>query len=283
MNDIRFLPMQSPPPSGLFCFVASRFTAVSPTWKEATPPKDMESSTYVDIPDDLDTTSIGLSILHRFGKVKMNMINKVLDKMMGYLSMDDGIVQVYFDIERPRIDPVAIANVLYLFHLAGRGHEVERSERFLEQVLLHRAYEDGTIYYNLPESFLLHVARLVNKFPDHFGDNGMKSLLQKRLSEHLAALLTDTESTLYAISLAMCMRACLLCDVEGSEHHILMKEARRRLVGLQRQDGSWDCDPYYRYGSNSRSWIGNEGLTTAYALLALDPHLGSQDCRVDKE
>ncbi|KAH7279186.1 hypothetical protein KP509_37G009100 [Ceratopteris richardii] len=279
MNDARFLPINSPPPTGLFCFVSDGYTGFSPDlfMKDTVVQIDSDASTYVDSPADLDTTSVGLSVMHDFSKVDMETINMVLDNMLQYLSMDDGIVQVYFDKERPRVDPVVVANVLYLFHLAGRHHEIESSATFIHQVLLHRAYENGTIFYALPECFLFHVSRIVHRFPDQFADNGIRDLLQHRLRQHISNLVGDLPNNNLAMSLAMSIVACYFCGLDGAEHDLVQRKVLCRMLELQREDGSWNCDPYYRYGSNVVSWIGNEGVTTAFALLAMNLHSGSNN------
>ncbi|MCO5611630.1 hypothetical protein L7F22_065884 [Adiantum nelumboides] len=280
LNDPRFLPMQSPPANGLICFVDKRNCSVD-TFRtmglfsqekskeclaSSMPILQMDASTFKDIPNDLDTTSIGLSVLHKVGKVSMETINKVLDKMLTHVSKDDGVLQVYFDFERPRIDPVVVANAVYLFHLAGRGREVEASERFVKSVLLHRAYEpDGTIYYNLGEAFLLQVARLVHEFEEHFTKSGMRGLLTARLKEHRVSATWRRKREEDALALAMCMRAWQLCGVAADE----LEDEARQLKTMQREDRWWGCHAYYRYGGNLRSWIGSKALTTAYALAAL--------------
>ena len=64
------------------------------------------------IPEDIDTTSVGLSVLYKFGKVTMDTINRVHNKMLlKHVS-------------------VAVTNTLFLFHFAGRGHEVLMGEVF---------------------------------------------------------------------------------------------------------------------------------------------------------
>lgn len=77
---------------------------------------------------------------------------------------DAGVLQVYFDHARPRVDPVA-ANALFLFALAGRAADAPPTEAFVRAVLRRRAHQGGTPYYPLPESFLYAVSRLVDAFP----------------------------------------------------------------------------------------------------------------------
>ncbi|MCO5604290.1 hypothetical protein L7F22_058455 [Adiantum nelumboides] len=135
----------------------------------------------------------------------METINIVLDTMLMQLSRDDGVLQVYFDSKNPQIYPVVVANAIYLFHLARRGQEVEASGRFVKDVLLHRAYEDGTLYYNVGDTFLLQVPRPVHEFKEHFTRSGMRGLLIAPLKElRVGATCWRKED---ARALAICMRA----------------------------------------------------------------------------
>lgn len=262
LNDHRFLPMQHPPHDhGLLCFMDisaylhERDTSRSANTKLNGSYYASDMCTLEDIPEDLDATSIGLSVLHKFGKVDLKIINRALDTMLQYRSEDDGLFLAYFDAERPRIDPVVVANVVYLFHLANRGHEVEINERFLESVLLHKAYEGGTYYYMMPETFLWCVARLVHTFKQHF--DKWRKLLADRLQ--------GGDKSTSVLARAVRMHACMLCELDDDDD----PRSREELVRMQRADGSWHCQPFYRYGSNVESWFTNEGLSTAFVLVVL--------------
>lgn len=106
-----------------------------------------------DFPCDADTTSIGLSVCD---SISLETRNRIMDDILN-LRDTDNIVQVYFDMSRPRIDPVVCVNVLTLFYLHGRGAELKETLDWVEAVLIHRAYTSGTRYYEPPEAFLLYV------------------------------------------------------------------------------------------------------------------------------
>lgn len=222
------------------------------------------------IPEDIDTTSVGLSVLYKFGKVGMGTINAVLDKVLAeHVCNVDSIIQTYFDVERPRIDPVVITNALFLFHVAGRGHQVLRSQTFVEHLLLHKGYEGGTLYYGFAEAFLFHVARLVNAFPDWFARTRMRDLLLKRLTEHEITFEVTAQSeppSINCLALAMYLRARLLSGLHNATTH------EQQLLGFQKENGSWGRHPYYHLGVDRRIWLSNEGLTTAFVLSVLTKH-----------
>jgi hypothetical protein len=191
LNDPRFLPMHAPPVDGVPLLHFMDWTRdedndINNTIRLQGLPREA-AFMLRSMPPDVDTTSIGLSVLCKLGKLRnggMSTLNSALDAMLSHaVCAVDNILQVYFDPSRPRIDPVAVANAVFLFHLARRGDEVRGSEEFVGDVLRYRAYACGTLYYD-PEAFLFHVARLVHAFPHHFVASGLSDLLVQRLDEH---------------------------------------------------------------------------------------------------
>ncbi|KAL3675504.1 hypothetical protein R1sor_025452 [Riccia sorocarpa] len=256
LGDEKFLPIESPPQGGTINFFPKSERSNLKGYSE-----NQNAFTHINYPDDIDTTSVGLSTLYKFSKVQMSLIDNVLDRIEKELVSEDGLFQVYFDPQRPRVDSVCIINVLYLFHLAGRGGtSVTRpSEEFILNLLQHRGYRRGTIYYISPEAFLLQLARLVFGFPAHFKKAGFVKLLKSRVLERVGK---DGS----ALTLAMRILACVMCGMESS----CVWEVEQ-LTRLQNVNGSWDVCPYYRY-NNVKAWIGNEALTTAFAVAAIEAH-----------
>jgi hypothetical protein len=192
LNDPRFLPMHAVPAdvAPLLHFMdgtQDEDSNIDDTIGMRVLPREV-AFMLRSLPPDVDTTSIGLSVLYKLGKLDagggMSALNGALDAMLSraVCAVDD-ILQVYFDPSRPRTDPVVVANAMFLFHLASREDEVRGSEEFVSDTLRHRAYACGTLYYD-PEAFLFHVARLVHAFPRHFEASGLRDLLVQRLNEH---------------------------------------------------------------------------------------------------
>jgi HAD superfamily hydrolase (TIGR01509 family) len=86
LTDPGFLPMHKAPVSGTF----NHFPPME-RLKERDP--NTNAVTHKSLPDDLDTTSTALSVLHKFSKVDMETIHVVLDKMVDTQN-SDGIFQV---------------------------------------------------------------------------------------------------------------------------------------------------------------------------------------------
>ncbi|KAI0058103.1 HAD-like protein [Artomyces pyxidatus] len=212
--------------------------------------------TTEEFPADLDTTSIALTVTQPDDAV----FNSVMDDMLQCLNTDH-IPQVYFDEQRPRIDPVVCVNVLSLFYSRGRGSELPQALDWVESTLQHRAYLEGTRYYQTAESFLFFVSRLLLSSNDEELHTRLKPLLKERLQERIGSS---------ADSLALAMRI-IACASLGIRDEVDL----RQLLPLQMEDGGWDASGVYKYGS-SGVMLGNRGLTTAFALNAITAIEGAQ-------
>ncbi|KAF8502428.1 HAD-like protein [Hysterangium stoloniferum] len=200
-------------------------------------------------PDDLDTTSLGLTITHYDDKTA----HAILDKMLEFVN-SDGILQTYFDKRRPRIDPCVCVNACNLFYRYGRGEQVQPTLEWVCEVLKNRAYIDGTLYYATPECFLFFVSRFLASCNDPNVQKKLRGLIQERLKERIGA---PGES----LALAMRVVACHTVDIEDLVDV-------QTLLTLQCDDGGWEAGWVYKYGSSGMA-IGNRGVSTAIALQAI--------------
>ncbi|KAI0001225.1 Haloacid dehalogenase-like hydrolase-domain-containing protein [Xylariaceae sp. FL0662B] len=200
-------------------------------------------------PDDLDTTSLALTVLRPSTEMAMS----VLDTMAEYFN-DDGTFQTYFDRGRARVDPVVSANILACFYTFNRGHEFERTLELVRSTLLDRSYMQGTRYYPSPDCCLGFIGRLLRSSGDAHLQTTLGPLLKSRMRERVGL-----EGN--ALDLAMRIVTCAQLGV-ACEHD------RRALLNLQGEDGSWEAGWMYQYGSTGVK-IGNRGVTTAMAAAAL--------------
>ena len=121
-------------------------------------------------------------------------------------------------------------------------------------VLEHRAYLDGTRYYETAECFLFFSARLLHKVRDETLYARLAQLLRERVLER-AGCTGD--------ALALAMRV-----IVGAAVGLRMERDLAALLPLQCEDGGWGPSWIYKYGSSGIK-IGNRGLTTALALNAI--------------
>jgi hypothetical protein len=121
-------------------------------------------------------------------------------------------------------------------------------------VLEHRAYLDGTRYYETAECFLFFSARLLHKVRDETLHARLTQLLRERVLER-------TGCTGDALALAMRV-------IVGAAVGLRMERDLAALLPLQCEDGGWEPGWIYKYGSSGIK-IGNRGLTTALALNAI--------------
>lgn len=161
-------------------------------------------------------------------------------------------------------------NVLTLFYSRGRGHELASTLDWVLGVLAHRAYLDGTRYYETAECFLFFAARLLCAAR-------ADAVLQARLAPLLRErVLERAGCTADALALAMRVLA-------GAAVGLRMERDLAALLPLQHEDGGWEPSWVYKYGSSDLK-LGNRGLTTAFALNAIAAlYPGPRKLRDDNE
>jgi hypothetical protein len=143
--------------------------------------------------------------------------------------------------------------VLTLFHLYRRGNQLESTRDWVLDVLCHRAYLDGTLYYYGPDPFLYFVSRLLTTAPALAPQ--VHNLLRDRVTERLGA---DGD----AVALSMRVAAAARVGIRAVVDH-------GRLLSMQEDDGGWPVGWMYKYGA-SGELIGSRRLATALALQALE-------------
>ncbi|KAH9021541.1 hypothetical protein EDB84DRAFT_1274935, partial [Lactarius hengduanensis] len=150
----------------------------------------------------------------------------------------------YFDAGRTRTDPIVALNLLRFFYSRGRGHELSHTLDWVLAVLEHRAYRDGTRYYETAECFLFFAAQLLRVTPDPNLHARLARLLRARIAERTDAASGDA--------------------LAGSVVGLRLAHGLALLLPLQ-------CEAHAGYTSMARlaSRIGNRGLTTALALNAI--------------
>ncbi|KAK6821639.1 hypothetical protein RU639_007744 [Aspergillus parasiticus] len=213
--------------------------------------------TQTEFPHDLDTTSLATTVLDR----PKDIANGIMDEMLKYRS-DDDLMLTFFTDFKNRVDPVVCCNVLSLFYKYGRGHELHRTLAWVRQVLIRRAYINGTAFYPMPEAFLYFFFRFlqhITHLPQLY--DGLKVLLKERLQERVGVPVDP-------ISLSMRLIAC-----NGVGIHDPM--GLNALLSMQNPDGSWDLGTMYHYASK-RLPIGNQGVSTAMAIKAIKQCQASQ-------
>ena len=137
-------------------------------------------------------------------------------------------------------------------------------------MLAHRAYLDGTRYYETAECFLFFAARLLRTARDDTAlQTRLAPLLRERVRER-AGCPGD--------SLALAMRV-----LAGAAVGLRMERDLAALLPLQQEDGGWEPSWVYKYGSSGLK-LGNRGLTTAFALNAIAAlYPGPQKLREQEE
>lgn len=144
----------------------------------------------------------------------------------------------------------------------GRGHELANTLEWVLGVLEHRAYLEGTRYYETAECFLFFSARLLHHLRGEPVHARLEQLLRERVLERAGN---------QGDALALAMRVLV-----GAAVGLRMERDLAALLPLQCEDGGWGASWVYKYGQSNIK-VGNRGLTTALALNAISalhsPHL----------
>ncbi|KAJ6040799.1 HAD-like domain-containing protein [Penicillium canescens] len=201
-------------------------------------------------PDDLDTTSLGLLVM----PPDLTVVHSILDEMHDFID-EDGDVQTYFDKSRPRVDAIVALNVLTLFYKYGRGHEIPFTMEWIYNILINRAYVQGTRYYPNGEWFLYCLTRLLRESSDPTLKEILEAPLRARVAEKVG-------STGDACCLGMRVLACNYFGIDNSVD-------RQKLVDIQQEDGGWEASCMYLVPGAKRE-VGNRGASTAFAVKALE-------------
>ncbi|KAF9816899.1 hypothetical protein IEO21_03773 [Rhodonia placenta] len=201
-------------------------------------------------PNDLDDTSLALSVL----PTDRTVLKDVMDEMLNWRT-PEGIMLTYYDVSRPRIDPIVNVNVLTLFYLYGRGRELDSALDWVRDILATRAHLDGSYYYPSPDLFLYLVSRLLSVSADTHLHGQLAALLAMHVAERIGM---PGDAMARACRVLVCMR----CGVENVADMRALRE-------MQNDDGGWDVGWLYKLG-RSDVHIGNRGVATALAVKALE-------------
>ncbi|EEE35362.1 putative HAD-superfamily hydrolase subfamily IA, variant 3 [Rhodobacteraceae bacterium KLH11] len=205
-------------------------------------------------PDDLDTTSMILSFLVSSGKMTKEEICDLTEEMISNRNKD-GIIQVYFDDTRPRVDAIVATNVLYLLNQVSLGsrEELVETEDFIFDFLTNDKYLEGTRYYPAPDVFLFFLSRLVVDFP------GRYKRFSKPLSERLISRVDLTPFPLERALRVIAMRNL----------GIINRTDFLKLMDSQLEDGGW---PMYGLfiAPTSNTYFGSRELSSSFALEAMN-------------
>jgi len=215
------------------------------------------------VPPDVDSVAMGLSALARAGTVDLTgrTESAAIDRVVSNRT-STGVIQVYFPPcgdREGRVDPVVCANVLYLLHLAGRGHEAQETEDFLYSVLEQRTYLQGTRYYLSPITFLCLLSRTIKVSPSLRAR--FLPLMRARVQEALDRI--DDDDSIPSLTVAQRLIAANNAGLDDPRDVQTLLEA-------QRSDGAWEAHALGATGNDQlRLYFGSRELTTAFALHAL--------------
>lgn len=174
--------------------------------------------------------------------------------------------QVHLDPNRPRMAPEVSANILALFYVYGRGHEVQRSLKYLEDAMALDEYQESR-YYFLPEPLFYYTWRFLCMAS---GSSNLNTIDEQHLPAELHTLRDHLIRRVKArIGAARDNALCpavriLICQSLRISNSVDVEI----LLDLQQRDGSFGQAWYVRYGSAGIR-ISHRALACVTAVVAL--------------
>jgi FMN phosphatase YigB (HAD superfamily) len=202
-------------------------------------------------PDDVDDTAIAIVAF----SPPASSANILLDRFLANRHPTDGLVLTYFDESRPRVDPIVEVNVVRFFYHYKRGTDVQHELKYVRNVLLNRAYIDGTPAYNTSDPFLFFLSCLIHDNPDAAELRSLQGPIAAALRERVGQ---RNDSFAVATRVLACQTMGVWADPDIAY-----------LKTLQDSDGGWEMGWVCRYGRTKKR-IGSRGVPTAYAIKALE-------------
>jgi hypothetical protein len=196
-----------------------------------------ENNIDLKYPNDVDTTSIALSILYKRSLIDINIINNVVNKLL----LDSNIIQVYFvnkdDKRYGLTDPIVCSNALYLICLINKDN-LKLTKNYILKSL--DTFESR--YYVSFDSFLYFLSRTVSSFKHLEIDFGI--ILRKKIKERIGTV--------------------------GNPIDIAMRKIASKMMGIENNEEYIDKpSPIYRYGKKNIT-LENKKLTEAFIKVSLN-------------
>ncbi len=205
-------------------------------------------------PDDLDTTAMILSFLLKKEKIAKEDILPMINQMISNRN-DEGVIQVYFDTNRPRIDAAVAVNVLYLMCQINYNNQdhLKATRDYVYNFLKQKKYLNGTRYYPSPDVFLFFLSRLVSDFPEKFKD--FTRVLKSNL-------ISQIDTTSYPLERALRIIAL-------KKFGIVNRIDFTKLLDDQLEDGGWAMNGLF-IAAKTKEYFGSRELTSSFAIEAIE-------------
>jgi HAD superfamily hydrolase (TIGR01509 family) len=208
------------------------------------------------IPNDVDTTSVSMSVLSEYNLVDEKIAHSVIDNILSNHN-EENIILTYFSKSRIRICPIVCAHALYLIHLHGRENHIvaETTKKYLLNYLTSRDYINGSTFYPNKDFSLFTIAKLVNRFPNSFSE--FKPYLQSAVKSGIGSTSDDI------IGIACRLINCHLLDIPNDKDF-------SNLIDMQLEDGSFPEAPLGSGSNHETYYWSNRAFSTTIGMKAIE-------------
>ncbi|EFJ10816.1 hypothetical protein SELMODRAFT_426804 [Selaginella moellendorffii] len=211
-------------------------------------------------PPDIDTMSTCVSTLFDLSLVTSAQAMHFLEICLENVN-DQNQLLTYLDVERPRVDPVVIANVVYLaYALSMEDHPVVRhNENLIQRYLLSGGFVYGTRYYLSQEDFLFMYGRVLATFGEKREIPNFDLVYQAMEAALVNRIGNETESKPLDVA-----KRILLSRGFGIRNTIDVD----LLLKMQNEDGSWPLQVLSNLPS-AKGGVFNSVVDLSFAVRAL--------------
>ncbi|KAI9243013.1 hypothetical protein BY458DRAFT_570682, partial [Sporodiniella umbellata] len=172
-----------------------------------------------------------------------------------------GLILTFFDKNKKRLDPTVCVNALYIAYVVNRGEDlkIQKNKEFIIDYIINN---NGNLYYSSRYLSLYFIVKLHESFPNCFKNINIKEIIKKEIKQK--------KYINRSLDLAC---KIIICNKLGIDND----EELNKLVSLQLDNGSWECDTVYTTSSKKVSIFGednihfaNNFLATAFAIKAIE-------------
>jgi len=246
---------------------------VEPEWKNKEWPQDYEAFNYFtnrdicQFPDDVDDTSLCTLALYDHGKMRRDVFNRIVERVLSNTVKESGVIQTYLPPQgsEGRMNRVCCAvccNAMRLIYAAGMRTRAPKTEEYLLRTLETRAYINHIEFYSVPDIFLYFLSMAVvrsKEARDLFLDKLTSNLLDRAKDSEKQSILASAYRILAAEALGLLNIPSFASNLESDV---------RRIRETQLSDGSWPNDEMM-HTNRMRLYYGSEVVTTLHAARAL--------------
>lgn len=208
-----------------------------------------------DIIPDLEDTTYALTLLLENG-IDLD-YDSLANEMLQYRT-NEGIFYTWFKENDYKIDWVTNTNILY-FYNNNMGIRVLEVEYYLKNVIHNKSFEDSSLYYKNPFSFIYFFTRLCSDDVMNVFKNEIPILIDFLLDKF-----SDNDGWSNPLNNILATTSLINCGYDGE----ILNRAVKMVIDEQEKDGGWQIGQIFNHRSINFAY-GSRELSTSLAIEGL--------------